>query len=84
MCGWCGRLTSQAKEYQNGSTVLRLCADCADNGIGRKSAELLHQQPPPPDDAIPVVAPWIKATAWLLLLITLVPVALALWYRFFA
>lgn len=78
LCGWCGRLTSQAREYQNGKSVIRLCADCAQNGIGKMSAQLLHPGPPPDDDAIPGVPGWIKATAVVLLLAIFVPVAMTL------
>ena len=78
LCGWCGRQTSEAREYQNGRSIMRLCCDCAREGIGQMSAELLHQSPPPPDDAIPGIPGWIKATAFLLLLIFLVPALLVL------
>jgi hypothetical protein len=80
MCGWCGRLTAQAKEFQNGSTVLRLCAECAQHGIGRQSAELLRQAPPPDEDAIPGPPAWVRATALVVLVSVLLPVGLALWW----
>lgn len=78
ICGWCGRQTSRSKEFQNGKTLLRLCPDCADNGIGRTSAQLLHPGPPPDDDSIPPTAGWIRATAKVLLLTILVPLVYVL------
>lgn len=73
ICGWCGRQTPRSKEFQNGKTVLRLCPDCAEKGIGRASAQLLHQGPPPDDDAIPATPAWIVTTAKVLLVSVLVP-----------
>ncbi|MBN9419232.1 hypothetical protein ABS71_17095 [bacterium SCN 62-11] len=85
ICGWCGRQTSRSKEFQNGSAVLRLCPDCAENGIGRTSAQLLHQTPPPDDDAIPPTPRWILTTAKILLLSMLLPAlyVVYLWSRSF-
>lgn len=83
ICGWCGRQTSRSQEFQNGKTVLRLCPDCAENGIGRTSAQLLHQTPPLDDDAIPSTPTWILGTASLLLLTTFIPLVYVvfLWVR---
>ena len=80
LCGWCGRQTSRSKEFQNGNAVLRLCPDCADNGIGKTSARLLHQPPAPDDDAIPGIPGWIKLTAKVTLFAFLLPVLLIVYW----
>lgn len=76
MCSWCGRLTSQPREYANGSTVLRLCPECA----GSQSAEKLVSSLPARGlaavvedrEEIPGAPGWIRWTAMLLLLTFLV------------
>ncbi len=82
LCGWCGRQTSRSKEYQNGKTVLRLCPDCARDGIGKLGAELLHQSPPPDDDAIPGTPRWIIYTALVLLATVLIPLVFVVMHFF--
>lgn len=83
LCGWCGRQTSRSKEFQNGKTLLRLCPDCAENGIGKTSALLLHQAAVPDDDAIPPTPGWIRATAKVTLFAFLLPLLLVVywWWR---
>ena len=80
LCGWCGRQTSRSKEFQNGKTVLRLCPDCAENGIGKTSALLLHQAPALDDDAIPGTPTWIQWTAKVTLFAFLLPVLLVVYW----
>ena len=79
-CGWCGRQTARSQEFHNGKSVLRLCPDCAENGIGQMSARLLHSTPLPDDDAIPPTAGWIVNTARLLLFAALFPLAYVLFH----
>ena len=82
ICGWCGRQTSRSKEFHNGTAVLRLCPDCAENGIGQASAQLLHQTPPPDDDAIPPTPSWIVTTARVVLFSLLLPSLYVVWLWF--
>jgi len=81
VCGWCGRQTTESKECPNGSAVLRLCPDCASNGIGKTSARLLGSVPD--DDAIPSTPAWIRWTAKVTLFAFLLPVLLVVycWLR---
>ncbi|MBS2040085.1 hypothetical protein JST97_34175 [bacterium] len=82
ICGWCGRETSRSKEYNNGKAVLRLCPDCAENGIGKVSAQLLRQSPVVDEDAVPATPRWIVVTAAVLLASVLVPLVFLIMHFF--
>ncbi|MFN8609758.1 MAG: hypothetical protein U0931_19620 [Vulcanimicrobiota bacterium] len=82
VCGWCGRQTSRSKEYRNGPAVLRLCPDCAENGIGKVSAGLLNRTSTQDEDEIPARPAWVTLTAKILLASVMIPLLLVVIHFF--
>lgn len=88
MCGWCGSVAPapEITELQNGPTVLRLCARCAQGEEGRKLAATLPAYTPSlvaedPDDEPRPPATWLRVTALVLLLALVLPLAVAILAR---
>ena len=88
ICQWCGA-RSAVTEYDNGPTVIRLCPKCSESeeaqGLTVKMGQVLdfelkgdvwEEEAPRP------MAWWVKATALLVLVAFLAPIALAVMSRF--
>lgn len=85
MCGWCGAVVSQQQvtELQNGPTMLRLCPQCTHSEEGSKLCRTLPRHTPRveyvhPDDEPRPQKPWLKITAFVVLVAFVLPLVIAL------
>jgi hypothetical protein len=71
MCTWCGQVSPAVKVLQDGGTVVRICARCAD----RPNFQLSHEAVgvDPDEEERPRFPGWIRATALLVLVALLIP-----------